>query len=78
MIPALTVGIILAVSAAFLWRLFGGIHGSRSTRKKHPNGEIDEAVLTDAEREVRELDAFATPDDAAEEIPDWGPGAPKP
>ena len=78
MISALTVGIILAGSATFLWWLFGALHGSRSTGKKHPTAEIDEAVLADAEREVRELDAFATPDDAAEEIPDWGPGAPKP
>jgi len=37
--------------------------------------ERDEDELRAAEEEVRDLDAFATPEDAEEQLPDWGPGA---
>ena len=37
----------------------------------------DEVELAQAEDEVRSLDAMATPEDAAEHLPDWGPGAPR-
>jgi hypothetical protein len=37
----------------------------------------DEEELAQAEDEVRGLDAMATPEDAAEQLPDWGPGAPR-
>ena len=36
--------------------------------------ERDEDELRAAEEEVRDLDAFATPEDAEEQLPDWGPG----
>ena len=29
-------------------------------------------------KEVRDVDALASPEDAEEDLPDWGPGAPKP
>ena len=44
-------------------------------------GEIDrtedEEELAQAEEEVRGLDALASPEDAAERLPDWGPGVPR-
>jgi hypothetical protein len=40
-----------------------------------PNIDFDE--LQEAEEEVQDLDAFATPEEADEQLPDWGPGAPK-
>lgn len=39
--------------------------------------EIDYDELDAAEREVRELDADVDPDDADEQLRDWGPGAPR-
>jgi hypothetical protein len=37
---------------------------------------MDEETLN-AEQEVRDLDAFTTPDDADDKLTDWGPGVPK-
>ena len=37
----------------------------------------EEAELAQAEEEVRDLDISATPEDAAEVLPDWGPGVPR-
>ena len=37
----------------------------------------EEEELAQAEDEVRALDAMATPEDAASELPDWGPGVPR-
>ncbi len=36
--------------------------------------DIDCTALEAAEREVRDLDALASPEDADEVLPDWGPG----
>lgn len=36
----------------------------------------DPDELARAEREVRDLDAFASPEDAPQDLPDWGPGVP--
>lgn len=72
MTGTLSLGIIIAVLGGLLaWLLFssGG------------TGAADESVdpdTTEAEDEVQELDVFTAPDDAEEELPDWGPGAPKP
>lgn len=38
---------------------------------------VDYEVLDEAEAEVQDVDAFTSPDEAEEELPDWGPGAPK-
>ena len=40
-------------------------------------GIADADELARAENELAGLDAMATPNDAAEDLPDWGPGAPK-
>ncbi len=37
----------------------------------------DEAELTRAEEDLADLDVMTTPEEATEELPDWGPGAPK-
>ena len=39
--------------------------------------DVDHAELEEAEREVRDLDASVSPDEADDHLPDWGPGAPK-
>jgi len=43
----------------------------------HATGVGDADELARAENELAELDAMATPNDAVENLPDWGPGAPK-
>ncbi len=44
-----------------------------------PDGEpdIDYEELDQAEREVRDLNVDVRPDEADEELKDWGPGAPR-
>lgn len=37
----------------------------------------DEEELAQAEEEVRELNALTTPEDAEQQLPDWGPGVPR-
>ena len=39
--------------------------------------ELDHEVLTEAEDEISTLDAGISPEEAADELPDWGPGVPK-
>jgi hypothetical protein len=51
----------------------GGATGSGTSRI----ADIDEDELSEAEEELRDLDITTTPEEASEEIPDWGPGAPK-
>lgn len=46
-------------------------------RRMHRSAQIDRDALEQAEEEVRGLGTFTTPDDAADELPDWGPGAPR-
>jgi hypothetical protein len=42
-----------------------------------PNPDTrDQDVLDQAEAEVRDLGAMASPDDADDALPDWGPGTP--
>ncbi|MFQ6046229.1 MAG: hypothetical protein ACE5PT_07710 [Gemmatimonadales bacterium] len=64
-------GIIIAVLLGVLAWLFFSSGGET------PSDGIAGAETREAEDEVQELDAFATPDEAEEELPDWGPGAPK-
>jgi len=37
----------------------------------------EEEELAQAEEEVRDLDISATPEDAEQVLPDWGPGVPR-
>lgn len=38
---------------------------------------VDAETLAAAEQEVRDLGASTAPEDADDELPDWGPGVPK-
>lgn len=79
MTSGLAVGTILAAfTAALIWIVFRSRDGStRSGADVGEDGEVDRDVLSDAEEEVRGLGSFVTPEDAIEELPDWGPGTPK-
>jgi hypothetical protein len=48
----------------------------RPSRPREPD-DRDQNMLDEAEREVRDLGATATPEDADDELQDWGPGTPK-
>jgi len=50
----------------------------RPTHRQSPSPIEDPDELEEAEAEVRDLDAFTTPEEAQEDLPDWGPGAPRP
>ncbi len=71
--------IVLVLVLAFA--LFIAIPRRPSGTGNRPRGvrsdEIDTEELAQAEEELSELDAMATPEEAEEELPDWGPGAPK-
>ena len=41
------------------------------------NRSENEEELAKAEEEVRDLDVMATPEDATQALPDWGPGVPR-
>ncbi len=79
MMSGFAIGTILAaLTAALIWIVFRSRDGS--TRNGADSGEdveVDRDVLSEAEQEVRELGSFVTPEDAIEELPDWGPGTPK-
>ncbi len=72
-----TVGLgllILALLVALVWL------AARPKRPSAPpdrDSDVDHEMLEEAEDEVADLDGFATPDDAGDHLPDWGPGAPK-
>lgn len=70
----MTLPILLLVLAAILVWLFGWA-GRRRPSEVATDDDIDREELEAADEELRDLDSFATPDDA-EELPDWGPGAP--
>ncbi len=65
------IGILLFVLAAVLTWLI--VSPGRRADRREAEGEELEA----AEQEVRDLGAFKSPDDADDELPDWGPGVPK-
>ena len=66
--------ILLALAVALVW-IFAGRAGNAGRRRHSP--DVDEEELAHAEDELRRLDAGATPEEAEEELDDWGPGAPK-
>jgi len=62
---------LLALSGGIVWL-------SRShNRPRTDREDRDTEVLEGAEAEVRDLDALATPEDATDDLPDWGPGTPR-
>lgn len=48
-----------------------------SARRPADRDAIDRNELEAAEREVRDLDALTSADDADDQTRDWGPGAPR-
>jgi type IV secretory pathway TrbD component len=68
---ALSLGIMIAVLLGVLiWLLAGSSRNAGPSARRDPETEA-------AEDEVRNLDAFTSAEEAEEELPDWGPGAPK-
>lgn len=65
--------ILLALLAVLYWFVRRPARAPAGTRR----GDVDEEILSAAEDEVRDVDTFAAPQDAEEELRDWGPGAPK-
>jgi hypothetical protein len=63
---------LLAVAGALVWLLRAP---ARRHRSQDPDAR-DDAVLREAEDEVRDLEALTPPEDADERLTDWGPGAP--
>jgi hypothetical protein len=61
---------LLALIGAIAWF-------ARRPRHHASPDDRDVETLAEAEREVRDLDAFASPEDAEDELHDWGPGAPR-
>lgn len=71
---SLALGIIIALLlGTLIWLLVGS-----ARERGSPTPEDQETQETkEAEDQVQDLDAFTSPDEAEEELPDWGPGAPK-
>jgi hypothetical protein len=68
--------ILVLLVAALVWLIARPRRSGGAPRPEHP--DIDQDVLDEAEQEVQELDALTRPEDADDQLPDWGPGAPKP
>ncbi len=72
-VNALALALIVAgFLAAVAWLL----QAPRKMRGRELEVE-DRGQLEAAEEEVRDLNAFTSPDDADDELQDWGPGAPR-
>ncbi len=68
------IGVVIAVLAGvLLWLLLAP---PNRERERMAESRLDEETIS-AEQEVRDLDALTTPEDADDELTDWGPGAPK-
>lgn len=46
-------------------------------RRGHYDEQLDHEALAEAEEEIASLDAAISPEEADDELPDWGPGVPK-
>jgi hypothetical protein len=67
---------LLAVVGGVVWIVRRRRDGGRGREKTgHDGSAWDDAELRAAEEEVRDMNAFATPEDADDQLPDWGPGA---
>ncbi len=67
---------IIALSALLAW-ILRVPSGQADASPETGESDIDYDELGAAESEVQDLDAFASPDDADDDLHDWGPGAPK-
>jgi hypothetical protein len=74
---SVALALLLAVLAASLaWLLAGGRRRRARRGRLEDRDAVDEDVLGEAEDELRDLNAFTSPEEVEEELPDWGPGAP--
>jgi hypothetical protein len=62
--------LIVVLAGVLLWLVLAPAR--RRVGAPRPDDETIEA-----EREVQDLDAFTSPEDADDQLPDWGPGVPK-
>jgi hypothetical protein len=65
-------GLLLIVAVIGWWLRRAG-----RLSRSDPDEDIDRELLDEAEEEVRDLGTFTTPDEADDELPDWGPGTAK-
>jgi hypothetical protein len=65
----------LLVAAVLVWLL--GRRNASVESDEFDEDDVDREILEEAEDEVRDLDAFTSPEDADDDLPDWGPGVPK-
>jgi hypothetical protein len=71
--------LLLALGAALTWIFVGPGRSRRiDPGRAADDDSVDQDALAEAEEEVRDVDALASPEEAQEDLPDWGPGAPKP
>ena len=70
--------VLLVLAVALAW-IFAGPGRSRRIDPGRVAGDdaVDRDELARAEEDLHELDPLASPEDAEEDLPDWGPGAPR-
>lgn len=69
-------GMTLLVLVGFMIWIFSRSH--ETTADRHADSDsVDANELSRAEEELSDLDWQTGPDEADEELPDWGPGVPK-
>ena len=70
--------VLLVAALTLAWIIFAPGRRARVERLiEEVNRSDDEEALAKAEEEVRDLDVMATPEDATQALPDWGPGVPR-
>lgn len=73
-----TVGLvflILLVAAVLAWLI--GRPNASVKNDDIDEDDVEREILEEAEDEVRDLDAFTSPEEADDDLHDWGPGVPK-
>ena len=70
--------VLLVAALTLAWLIFApGRRAHVEQLIEEVNRSDDEEELVEAEEEVRDLDVMATPEDATQTLPDWGPGVPR-
>lgn len=70
--------VLLVAALTIAWIMFApGRRAHVEQLIEEVNRSEEEAELAKAEEEVRDLDVMATPEDATQALPDWGPGVPR-
>jgi len=70
--------VLLVAALTLAWLIFApGRRAHVEQLIEEVNRSDDEEKLAQAQEEVRDLDVMATPEDATQALPDWGPGVPR-